>query len=223
MSSSMRAVVRARRAAETDRVRAGVELRRARAAAGLSLTAVSRASGISPSHISRIERGRLVCVSMEQVAVLAAVVGLDARLRLYPGGDPLRDMGHVRVLARLRDLLPAQVRLVTERPLPIAGDLRAWDGSISGLDGLGQYPDQLDVEVETRITDLQAQTRRIALKARDAGAPYVLLVVADTQANRDAVRAAGSSLLADFPVSSRRALAALREGRHPGGSALIFV
>jgi transcriptional regulator with XRE-family HTH domain len=223
MSSSMRAVVRARRAAETDRVRAGVELRRARAAAGLSLRAVSHASGISPSHISRIERGRLVCVSMEQVAVLSAVVGLDARLRLYPGGDPLRDMGHVRLLGRFRDLLPAWVRFVTERPLPIAGDPRAWDGSISGLDGLGQFPDQLDVEAETRITDLQAQTRRIALKVRDAGAPCVLLVVADTQGNRDAIRAAGPSIRADFPISPRRALAALREGRHPGGSALIFV
>jgi transcriptional regulator with XRE-family HTH domain len=223
MSSIRRAVVRARRAAETDRLRAGVELRAARTAAGLSLRAVSTASGISPSHISRIERGRLVSVSTEQVAVLAAVVGLHARLRLYPGGDPLRDMGHVRLLGRLPSQLPASVRFVTERPLPILGDLRAWDGSIIGLDGFEQFPDQLDVEAETRITDLQAQTRRIALKARDAGALFVLLVIADTQANRDAVRAAGPSLLADFPISPRRALAALREGRHPGGSALIFV
>jgi transcriptional regulator with XRE-family HTH domain len=223
MSSTMRAVVRARRIAETDRLRAGDELRRARLAAGLSLRSVSGASGISPSHISRIERGRLLCVSAEQVAVVAAVVGLDARLRLYPGGDPLRDIGQVRLLGRLQAILPPGVRLVTERPLPIAGDQRAWDGSIIGLDGFERFPPVLDVEAETRLTDLQAQTRRIALKARDAGAPCVLVVIADTIANRDVLRVAGTSLLADFPIPSRRALAALRRGIHPGGSSLIFL
>jgi transcriptional regulator with XRE-family HTH domain len=223
MASIRRVVARARRIAESDRVHAGMELHQARVSAGLSLRAVAEACGISPSQLSRMERGRLGSVSAEQLAVAGSVVGLDVRTRIYPAGDPLRDAGQVRLLGRLRSLLPATVRLVSERPVASHGDLRAWDGTILGLDGQGAYPSYLDVEGETRITDLQAQTRRIALKARDAGAAYVLVVVADTTANRRAVLGASASILADFPIPAREALAALRAGRHPGGSALVFL
>ncbi len=81
----------------------------------------------------------------------------------------------------------------------------------------------LHVEAETRLTDYQAQTRRIMLKARDAGVQHVLLVLADTRNNRAAVAAAGSAITELFPVSARRALAALAAGEHPGGSAIVFL
>lgn len=223
MASIKRVVARARRVAESDRVRAGSDLHQARISAGLSMRAVSEACGISPSQLSRIERGRLPSASLEQLAVVGAAVGLDVRTRTYPGSDPLRDAGQVRLLARLRALLPPGVRFLTERPILGQGDQRAWDGTILELDGGGTFPTHLDVEGETRVTDLQAQTRRIALKARDAGSPYVLIVVADTRANRRAVLAAGASLSADFPVPAREALRELRGGRHPGGSAIIFL
>lgn len=223
MASIKRVVARARRIAEADRLRAGADIHAARRSAGLSLRAVAAACGASASQLSRIERGRLASVSAEQLAIVGAVVGLDVRVRTFPGGDPLRDAGQVRLLGRLRALLPPNVRFLTERPVPARGDQRAWDGTLLGLDGSGVFPTQLDVEGETRITDLQAQTRRIALKARDAGVEYVLVVVADTMANRRAVLAAGASLSVDFPIPARRALAALRAGRHPGGSAIIFL
>jgi hypothetical protein len=77
------------------------------------------------------------------------------------------------------------------------------------------------VEAETRLADVQAQLRRLALKARDGQAAAVLLVVADTRHNRAALDLAESTLDADFPVAARSARAALLDGRHPGGSAVI--
>jgi hypothetical protein len=83
-------------------------------------------------------------------------------------------------------------------------------------------PRGLPVEVETRIEDVQAQFRRIALKLRDAELDAVLVVVGDTPSNRRAVAASRSALAGMFPVSPRMAFAALAEGRHPGGSSLVF-
>jgi hypothetical protein len=83
--------------------------------------------------------------------------------------------------------------------------------------------DPLPAEFESRLVDVQAQTRRIQLKLRDAALTSVLVVVPDTRANRAALRAAGPSLLAEFPISPRVALARLAAGRHPGGSSIIRI
>jgi hypothetical protein len=81
----------------------------------------------------------------------------------------------------------------------------------------------LPTEAETRIHDVQAQFRRIELKARDAGIEHAIVVIAETPANRAAIQAARVTLGDRFPISARRALAALARGDHPGGSALIFL
>jgi hypothetical protein len=65
--------------------------------------------------------------------------------------------------------------------------------------------------------------RRLTLKLRDSGADHVLLVVSDTRSNREAVAAANQVLVGLFSVSPRRALASLAAGKHPGGSALVFL
>jgi hypothetical protein len=111
----------------------------------------------------------------------------------------------------------------TEVPLPIDNDLRAWDGVVGGLRSPVDHPTVIPAEAETRIHDVQAQFRRIELKARDAGIEHVIVVVADSGANRAAIRAAWPTLADRFTISSRRALAALGRGEHPGGSALIFL
>jgi transcriptional regulator with XRE-family HTH domain len=220
MSTRERPVDRAIRIADADRLRAASEIRDARVAAGASLASVAVAARVSPSQARRIERGAMPNVSHHQVARVAAAVGLDARLRLYPGPDPIRDAGHVRLIERLRARLGAGLILRMEVPLPIDGDPRALDAVLDRLIGLDR---RLPVEVETRISDLQAQYRRLMLKVRDAGFEHLLLVVADTRRNREAVRAAPDLLRVLFPVSGRNALAALREGRHPGGSALVLL
>ena len=81
----------------------------------------------------------------------------------------------------------------------------------------------IPVEAETRITDLQAQHRRIQLKLRDAGLTAVIVVAADTDSNRLALRAAAGGLIDDYPISARSCLASLRSGRHPGGSAIVLL
>lgn len=188
--------------------------------AGLTMAQVGRAVGLSASQMSRIERGTAVNVSVRHLGRIGAAVGVDVRLRAYPGPDPIRDASQMAVMDRLRRRLSGRLRMRIEVPIPVDGDQRAWDAVIVGLIA---GPSTLPVEVETRIHDLQAQTRRISLKARDAGKSSILLVVADTRTNRRAIAAAAPVLEGSFPVRARTALAALAEGRHPGGSTLVFL
>lgn len=189
--------------------------------AGLSLRAVGVRVGLSPSQVSRIERGIAPSATHRQTTLIGAVIGLDVRTRTFPNGDPLRDAGQRTLLERLRPRLHSQLRLRTEVPLPIAGDLRAWDGWVSDL--LGTHGPTLPVEAETHISDWQALERRLARKQRDAEEPHLLLLVADTRHNRAVTRDAAAAVASRFPVTARRALAALARGEHPGGSALILL
>jgi hypothetical protein len=95
-----------------------------------------------------------------------------------------------------------------------------WLGNL--VDELGRRRG-MPAEVETRVGDAQAQMRRLTLKMRDAEVEHLLLVVADTPANRRAVVAAWTVLDGMFPISARKALAALAAGHYPGGSSLIFI
>jgi len=189
--------------------------------AGLSLRTVGRAVGMSYTQVGRIERAVHASVSATQLARIGAVVGLDVRIRAFPGPAPLRDAAQLALLDRLRLRLNPLLTIRTEVPLPVEGDQRAWDAMIAGF--VAPHLTVLPAEAETRIHDFQAQTRRIMLKARDAGLVHVLLVVAGTRTNRLAVKAAGSVVAEMFPVPSREALAALAAGEHPGGCALVFL
>lgn len=214
---------RGRRLARSDLVRLGTDVRQARLALGRSIRAVAGTAGLSPSQAGRLERAELPGASLDQLARLGAAVGLDVRLRAYPGPDPVRDAGQISLLERLKTKLPEDVRFPTEVPLARDLDQRAWDAVIKGLVGDDGGLSDLPVEAETRITDVQGQFRRITLKLRDAGFPFVLVLVSDTTRNRRAIGYADALLAEQFPVSPRDALAALRAGRHPGGSSIIFL
>jgi hypothetical protein len=110
-----------------------------------------------------------------------------------------------------------------EVPLPRPGDARAWDAWIAGFVEVSEAGEGLPVEGESKIIDAQGQIRRITLKMRDSGVDHVLVVVADTPANRKAVAAASAIMADTFPISPRKAMAALAAGQHPGGSAIVFV
>ena len=212
-----RPVDRGTRAAHRMIAVTGSELRTARVAAGLSLQHIGRAVGLSHSQVGRIERAAHPSVSVIQLARLASVVGLDLSVRTYPNGSPLRDKAHIALLQRFRKRVSAELSVRSEVPLNLPGDLRAWDLVIRGAGN------PIGVEAETRLTDIQALERRIALKARDDGMGRVLLVVSASRGNRLAVRESLVVLRASFPVSGRVALAALAAGRDPGGSALILI
>ena len=178
---------------------------------------------MSATHVMRVERGLVPNVSVRLLARIGSVVGLDVRIRAYVGPDPIRDGPQARLLKRLLGRLHPGLNVRSEVPLPIQGDQRAWDASIGGFQSETSEDPFLAVDAETVLHDIQALLRRLALKMRDGGVESVLLVVADTRSNRAAVEGARDILATTFAVSSRRALAALAEGRHPGGSALIFL
>jgi DNA-binding XRE family transcriptional regulator len=171
--------------------------------------------GGSQSTISRIERG-VASADLRLHAAIASVLGLEFVANVYPVGSPVRDAGHVRLMGRLRALLPAEYRWRTEVPLPFPGDSRALDAVVAAP------PIDAAFELETRLLDAQALVRRATLKLRDAGVTSMVLVLPGTRANRDAVAAAEPTLRGSFPAGSREILAALRTGQTPLRSGILF-
>jgi transcriptional regulator with XRE-family HTH domain len=169
MPDRERAADRGSRQARGDLAAIGTELRTARVMAGKTLADVGRSVGMSYSQVGRIERAALPSVTLGQLARIGAVVGLDVRVRAFPGATPLRDAAQIALLDRLRIRLGANLTMRTEVPLPIEGDLRAWDAVIAAFEPIA---DPLHVEAETRLYDAQGQLRRIALKARDAAGEH---------------------------------------------------
>ncbi len=178
---------------------------------------VAAACGISQSYAGKIERGEVRRLPVVLLAQLCAVVGLELNVRTFAGATSMRDAAHLELLRRFRVLLDPRWRWRTEVALPIIGDQRAWDAVIA-LDGL-----RIGVEAETRVRDVQALDRRIALKVRDGGLDHVLLVLADTRSNRLAIRDFGDAIRSNFPIPSGIARHALATGGDPGGSAVLLV
>ncbi|HEY7827468.1 MAG TPA: helix-turn-helix transcriptional regulator [Candidatus Limnocylindrales bacterium] len=217
MTSRERALDRANRRGAALVGDLGRQLREARMEHGLSQAFVGRAVGLSRSAVSRIERGTVPAVSVVNLARLMSVVGLELSARAYPSGSPLRDQGQVNVLGRLKGQLAVPLIWRAEVPVGGAGDLRAWDLVISN----GQ--DRVAVEAETRLTDLQAVQRRIALKSRDSGIGTVILLLAASRTNRNAVRLFHDAVMESFPVPGSEVLGDLRMGRLPSGSTVILL
>ena len=172
---------------------------------------------MSHAQLGRIERGQLRRLSVEQVSRACAAVGLKLVVRAYPDGEPVRDAAQVALLQRLRALLPPGVGWRTEVPIPISGDLRAWDAQLSFPDGL------VGIEAESRLRDIQALDRAIGLKCRDGGVDRVILLVNDTAANRRALRHAREGLRANFPLDGRAILRSARSGHRPGASGIVIL
>lgn len=194
------------------------EIRSARVALGLSQDDLGGSVGVSGSQVGRFERGELEDIRLDQLCRLSASVGLVPSLRLYPDGDPVRDVAQVRLLERLRVRLPTEVSWRTEVPLHGRADPRAWDA-------IAEWPECVDAfEAESRLGDLQATERRILLKHRDdATVGHVFLVVAATRANRRALALGREMLRGNFPLDTREALASLARGRCPGASGLLVL
>jgi hypothetical protein len=169
------------------------------------------------SKLSRIERGRFRMVPVVELSRLCAILGLELSVRVYPGGQPIRDSAQQALLDRFQAAISPSIRCRREVPLPVSGDLRAWDAWLA-------FNEPIAVEAETRPRDLQATQRRINLKWRDdprvAG---VVLLLADTRRNRDLMREYGDALLIDYPVPGEELLADLAAGRRPRGSGVLLM
>jgi transcriptional regulator with XRE-family HTH domain len=190
----------------------GEEYRSARLSLGLAQRHVAESAHISPSVYGRIERGVLPHLSILQAARLASVLGLELSVRIYPGGSPTRDAAHGERLQRLLHHVADPLRYRTEVPLPATTDhpeRRSWDAILFG------HGERTAIELETRLYDVQAQLRRIQLKRRDDPPDHLLLVLADTGANRRA-SVGLETLLPDLPrLKTANVLRTLRAGHLP--------
>jgi transcriptional regulator with XRE-family HTH domain len=199
--------------------RFGDELRHERIASGLSQAATGHSAGISGSKVSRIEAAKLPRLSLVDAFGVAAVVGLDVSLRTYPGGNAIRDTAQARRLQKLLAVVAAPLQSRAEAPLPATTDVpeqRAWDATVEGAGAVTA------IELEMRLYDLQAQQRRLALKVRDGAPGRIVLVVADTHANRRILREHPEAFGWLPRLPARVVLDELRAGRHPP-SALILL
>jgi transcriptional regulator with XRE-family HTH domain len=196
------------------------DIRQARVAAGLTQEAVGRAIGVSHSRIGRLERGEIGAPDLELIGACCAVVGLDLGIRTFPAGDPIRDRAQLALLERFRRRLHPGLRWGTEVPLPIDGDLRAWDAEIRPR-APGRW--RARVEAETRIADGQALERKLALKLRDDPDGHLILLVSDTRANRAALASLAPGLAAVLPRRTREIMTALGAGREPPGSGIVVM
>lgn len=192
------------------------DLEAARISAGLSVRELSRRLRVHRERIRRALRGDPAALTVDLLAALAAVLGLELAMSLHPEGEPVRDKGHLALLERLRARLRRGLRWRTEVVVPIAGDRRSADGIIGGP-GF-----EILVEAETHLGDIQALERVIAAKQRDLGIQRVVLLVADTSHNREVIARVGE-LRRRFPTTTRACLAALARGEDPGGDGLVIL
>lgn len=171
---------------------------------------------MSADTVRRLEQGDPRAMSIDLVARVAEVVGLELAASLHPNGDPVRDRGHLALLARLEARLPSRLHWRVEVAMPIAGDLRSGDAMVTVAEG------DILIEAETRIDDVQAVERKGAAKARDLGAVRLVVLVADTRHNRRVLQD-HPELKQRFPIDTRTCLARLAAGHDPGGDALVIL
>jgi transcriptional regulator with XRE-family HTH domain len=194
----------------------GTEVRTGRLMAGVSQDTLGAAASLSGSEVGRIERGEAPWLTVVQASRLLKAVGLDLWAKTYPAGPPIRDAGHLRLLADFEARLPSSVQCVREWPIPGDRDRRALDIMLRGL------PRRTGVEGETNLHDLQALERDINGKRRDAGTERMILLVRDSKRNREILRGA-DALRRSFPLDTRAVMAALSRGRDPGADGIVIL
>jgi transcriptional regulator with XRE-family HTH domain len=194
----------------------GEDLRIARRMAGVSQVTLGRAVGLSGAELGRIERGEAPWLTITHAARLLRAVGVDLWMKTYPAGPPIRDAGHLRLIADFEARLPPSVAAQREWPIPNDRDRRALDLLLTGL------PVRTGVEAETVLSDLQALEREMNLKRRDARLGRMVLLVRKSRRN---VRILGvaAALRHAFPLRTRAVMAALSRGSDPGADGIVVL
>ena len=195
----------------------GNELRTGRHIRGVAQRELAAAIGVSASEISRRELGKARRLTNERLAIHGAAIGLRLSVKLYPAGGGIRDAAQARYVSGFVARVGRNWTVTLEAPVPIAGDLRAVDILLANASA------RVAVEVITRLADLQAQLRAAQLKARDIGATRLILVVAGTHANRNAIASARGALVDAFDLDTRRILAELAAGRDPVRDGIVVL
>lgn len=194
----------------------GLEVRNGRRMAGVTQGDLGAMVGLSGSEVCRMEHGQAPWLTVIHASELLSAVGLDLWAKVYPAGPPLRDVAHLRLLTDFEARLAPSVHCQREWPIPNDRNGRAIDLLLSGI------PKRAGVEAETVMNDLQALERDLNLKQQDAGLERMILLVRGSKRNREILRAA-DALRRAFPLHTRTVLAALGEGRDPGGNGIVIL
>src|SRR5262245_36950382 len=91
MPSAVRAFDRATYDARRQLADIGGEFRERRLTLSTTQQHTAEACRISRSRYCRIEAGRVPTLTLLELNRISSVLGLDAFVRLYPGGPPVRD------------------------------------------------------------------------------------------------------------------------------------
>jgi transcriptional regulator with XRE-family HTH domain len=196
----------------------GGEFRERRMSLGESQAFVAAAARLSRPRYSRIESGAVTTLSLTELNRIAAVLGLAASVRVFPGGVATRDAGHTGKLGELLRHVRPPLAYRIEVALPQAvgrWEQRAWDAVLFG------NGERTAIELEMRLRDVQAVRRRHEMKRRDDPTEHFLLLVADTRHNRR-VLAEYDDVFAEIPRRKLGAVrAALAVGKHPPTGLLL--
>jgi transcriptional regulator with XRE-family HTH domain len=189
-----------------------------RLALGLSQAHVAAATHISRVRYGRVERAQLPA-TIRELDAIAAVLGLELSVRLYPAGPAVRDAGQSSRLAAFLSHVKAPLRYRVEVGLPRQEgrpEPRAWDAMLFG------GGERTAIELEMRVRDAQAMRRRHELKRRDDPAESFLLLIADTRHNRRVIAELGA-MFEDLPrLRPSDVYRAVQAGRHPGTGLLLI-
>lgn len=195
------------------------EIATARAAQGMTIAQVAKRANVAPSTVDRILKGE-AGVHVDTLCAVAAAVGLDVTIKLYPIRAPsLRDSGQLRIAELLRGETHPGWRAALELTLT---DGRAADVVFFGADEI------IDTEIERNLVDFQAQYRAAVLKRDALQARYdrpvrLVLCIEDTRRNREVLAPHTSLIRSALPATATEVWRALRTGRPLGQDGLLWI
>ena len=205
------------------------DLNRLRTDAGASHGRVANVAGIDRSHYSRIESGQ-VEPSFKALVAIAAALGADVSIRLYPGSGPrLTDRHQSRMVeALLRSLHPSWHPHVE---VPVSRPARGVIDVVLERPSAGPF---VAAEAHSEIHRLEQQIRWARDKAASLDSsglvspgaePIVstMLVLRSTAATRALAREFEATLRAAYPAPTAAVVAALRDGAEWPGPGLVWI
>ena len=214
----------ARRRATDLRRSVGEHVRRLREDAGLTRAAVASAAGIHPSYLTRIEDGRREA-GYEVLAAVAAVLGADLSVRLFPNTGPTI---HDRTQAPMGEAL---LRVLHARwtPSPEVPVVRPARGVIDVVLHCRDAQLLVATELQSALRRLEQQLRwhrekELSLPSSDLwrwaatdAEPVTsrLLVVRSTVETRRLARDLEETLRAAYPARAADIVAALTSATAP--------
>lgn len=193
----------------------------ARVAVGLTQARLARLAGVTQSVVSEVENGSLAA-GLEVRCRLAAACGHELAWRFYPVATvSLRDSGQMALAQAIATM--AHPSWTARLEVPVApADPRAADLVLSNA------AEVLHIEIERALVDAQAQIRaaqlkRGALAERESRPIRLVLAVPDTRSTRERLAPSAALIARAFPIPSRRAWQAIRNGGPMGADAILLV